>query len=323
MMKSVVAVLAVAAGAFAAFAESVPAQDALDNVLDRLTPAQQEALLQGANEDEILLAGGSTLKEAIDAAKAFQLIPVYSLSAPGSIEPVRTTNPNDAVWALNSPNHVLGAITDVTATIVHSGFLTTAGTTGWDHLAIATRGANLEPSLQWLGIPVNATSPFFYGESLHAAPPSTLNALIRGRGPTFWSKGNSNCGPQNQQHPCMLIENYTIHASNQNGLITEAPVALPINDGPFEVYIQTSASNVEVWVWQNGQFKAHMNCQQLRPNDARCGQQAGDNVVGDVLFAHVMRDVPRPHASKHLGVLNPSVTIYRLRPGPCDGCIEP
>lgn len=314
----------VVAAALASASSCVAAQDMQDAIIAGLSPAQQQALRQGASQHDIVLANGETLAEKIEALTSMTWVPVYSQSSAGWMQTVPATGNNNAVWTLNGPDTASGALTEVQARVVHDGFLTTSGNTGWDHFAILTRGSTLEPALQYLGFRGNAPNPFFYGEQLAGASADTLNSATRGRGPIFRARGHSQCGAQNTTLPCMLLENYTEDASIPGGVITEAPIALPISSDPFDVMIQTTTSNVEVWVWQGGQLKASVNCQQVRPGDARCSRLPADGPVVDVGFAFIMQDIPAAHAGKRLGILDSNVTIYRRQQvPPCPGCPIP
>lgn len=324
-MRSIKSVNGVVAAALLSLAASACAQDAYDELIAELTPAQQEALLRGVSERDIRLDDDSTLADRLGAMALQSWSPVYTLSATGSSQTLPTSGANNATWTLNGPNATTGGLTEVHARIVHDGFLTTAsGTTGWDHLAIVTRGLSLESALQYLGFPGNAASPFFYGEWLAGASQATLDSATRGRGPTFWAKGHPFCMPVTSQHPCMLIENYSELPNGVYGVITEAPVALPISAGPFDVIVRTTSSNVEASVSQGGQVVASIDCRQVRPNDLRCGAQPVDGPVVDVGFSFIMGNIPAAHAGRQVGVLAPAVTLYRLRTPPhCPGCPIP
>lgn len=294
----------------------------IDDLVGQMSSVQQDAFLTGMSESGVVLPDGQTLEEAVQQSLGMSETIIHSQWWAGSQLPLGTTEPNNATWVLNAPNGLAGVRTEVSATIVHGGFLNQpVGATGWDHLAILTRGTNLESSLSYIGYPSSTPHLFFYGEGLGSGP--TVNSIARGRGPTFWAKGTSFCGAANTTQPCMILENYTVNLSGP-GLITEAPIVLPVSDAPFDVFIETTQNNIEVFVWQGGQLKASINCQQARPGDHRCGTQPGDTVRGDVMFAHIIHTVPAAHAHRPVGVLNPSVTLYGLRPqAPCPRCPIP
>lgn len=308
-----------AAFACASLSIGVASADDTDNVIGQLSAAQQHELLEGAAPGGVILADGRSLEEGIHKSMGMSETLIYSKWYPGSQLALGTSQPNDAAWFFNAPNNLASIRTEVTATVVHGGFLNQTGS-GWDHLAVLTRGTNLESSLQYMGYPANTQYLQFYGEALSGGP--TVTTFARGRGPTFWAKGTGFCG--NTALPCMILENYTAHLSG-NGLITEAPVPLALSDGPFDVYISTTSSNIEVMVTQNGQIKGFINCQLMRPGDQRCGGYATDTVHGDVAYAHVMHAIPPAHAHRQVGVVNVGVSLYRINPNvpPCLYCPIP
>jgi hypothetical protein len=253
-------------------------------------------------------------------------VAVSDVSISGSTVVVPQHDPNNASWVLNAPNHFEGEKTTLSATIVHDGFL--LGDFGWGHLAIVTRGTNLEPSLQLLGLNSWIKTAFFWGETLSqlgtlpkGQPGPELSALIRGRGPTIWAKGSCS----NQSQPCIIFENYSRHHFPEKDVLVGPEIPLPIHSGPFQVWVEVYDYDMRVRVSQGGAIKVDKSCSALTGGDHRCGKQVGDGPVGDALFGFIMQPSLNNFASRRVGVQNARVQALKMTQwnNPCPGCIEP
>ncbi|MCA9653061.1 MAG: hypothetical protein H6712_21825 [Myxococcales bacterium] len=235
------------------------------------------------------------------------LLLVHSVSTAGSTVVVPSSATNDPVWALNAPNFLSGSLSRVTATIVHDGFLN--GPNGWDHLAVLTRGTSLESSLQYLGFSSGTPSAFFWGEDLQSAGNGSveLTTMARGRGPTIWAKGSTGiCS--NALLPCLKFENYSMNFFPGDILVGPS-VALPLTSDPFQLRVDTTDTDIKVWVSQGGQLKAYASCLEISGGDSRCGARPGDGAMGDAIFGFVMQNPLPNFANRHAGVLNASSKI--------------
>jgi hypothetical protein len=264
---------------------------------------------EGASLDSITLGDGSASPAEVGSLSTLQLVVVSNVSTAGSTVVVPRTDPNDASWTLNAPSHVWGEISRVTATVVHDGFLTGGHTQGWDHLAVVTRGTSVDGAHSLVGIPSWQSQAFFWGEHVSSQgyyPDGTmrpeLQALIKGRGPTFWASGANGACTTNPTLPCLIFENYAMHGVGP--VLIGAPIPLALNSGPFEIRVDTDDYDIQVWVWQNGQQKAYASCRQFTGNDARCGRMPSDGELGDTMFGFIMGTVPSYVPNRSIGVLN-------------------
>lgn len=113
-----------------------------DDVVSRMSSLRQDALLDGAAEAAVMSSDGQLLEEAILESMGLSETILCSQWWAGSQLALGTSEPNNATWLLNAPNGLGGLRTEVGATIVHGGFLNqNPSASGWDHLAILTRGA--------------------------------------------------------------------------------------------------------------------------------------------------------------------------------------
>jgi hypothetical protein len=256
-------------------------------------------------------------------AGSWQWIEVSRVSAAGQTPIITNSDPNDAVQLLNANDGAWGDLSELTATIVHDGFLNTNA--GLDHIAVAIRGGSMEGMLGQMGYGANTPSVFTYGEHVGAAvgtgqvSVANLHRALSGRGPTFWPAGTPMC--RDSRHPCMIFENYTVNLSAP-GLVcqTTSPanpcgydVALPIGAANFEVRVQADDWDTTTTVSQGGQVIATASCRALSGNDARCGPQAGDVAQGDVFIGNVVRNTGPGSSGRRLGTINSTARVLRYQ----------
>jgi hypothetical protein len=270
------------------------------------------------------VAAGATLLLALALpvlAGSWQLIQVSRVAAVGQSPMIPYSDPNDAVLFVNGPNWAQGDQSELTATIVHDGFLNTNA--GLDHIAVSVRGASMESLLGSMGYGASATSAFTYGEYVSAAVGSgqvSINALyqaLSGRGPTFWPAGTPMC--RDTRYPCMIFENFTVNLSGP-GLVcqTTSPanrcgydIALPLSSAPFEVRVVADDWDTSTTVTQGGRVIATASCRAVSGNDARCGPQTGDVAQGDAFIANVMRNSGPGSSGRRLGGINATARVLR------------
>jgi hypothetical protein len=256
-------------------------------------------------------------------AGSWQLVEVSRVATAGQSPTIQNSDPNDAVHFLNARDSVWGEVSELTATIVHDGFLNTNA--GLDHMALSVRGASMEGVLGGMGYGANAPSAFTYGEHVNAAfaagqiTLTNLHRAISGRGPTFWPAGTPMC--RDTRYPCMIFENYTVNLSGP-GLVcqTTSPanpcgydVALPISSANFEVRVQADDWDTTTTVSQGGRVIATSSCRAISGNDARCGPQSGDAAQGDAFVANVVRNTGPGSSGRRLGTINPVVRVLRYQ----------
>lgn len=254
-------------------------------------------------------------------AGSWQWVEVSRVAAAGQTPIIPNSDPNDAVQFLNARDTVWGDRSELTATIVHDGFLNTSA--GLDHMALSVRGASMEGVLGGMGYGVNAPSAFTYGEHVSAAYAAgqitltNLHRALSGRGPTFWPAGTPLC--RDTRYPCMIFENYTVNLSGP-GLVcqTTSPanrcgydVALPISSANFEVRVQADDWDTTTTVSQGGRVIATASCRAISGNDMRCGPQSGDAAQGDAFIGNVVRNTGPGSSGRRLGTINPVVRVLR------------
>lgn len=256
-------------------------------------------------------------------AGSWQLVEVSRVAAAGQSPTIPNSNPNDAVQFLNARDTAWGELSELTATIVHDGFLNTNA--GLDHMALSVRGASMEGVLGGMGYGANAQSVFTYGEHVSAALSAgqislgDLHRALSGRGPTFWPTGTPMC--RDTRYPCMIFENYTVNLSGP-GLVcqTTSPanrcnydVALPISSANFEVRVRADEWDTTTTVSQGGRVIATASCRAISGNDQRCGEQSGDAAQGDAFVANVVRNTGPGSSGRRLGTINPIVRVLRYQ----------
>lgn len=307
------------------------AQDPVDTLIAQLEPAQRQALLDGADPATLKDDKGVSLLDAVKSL--IQLVEVTRVYFSGQSVLIPNANPNDAVWFFNNPDHLWGQLSELSATIVHDGFLN--GPHGLDHIAISVRGASMEGLLQQIGPSSASTWRFTFGEHVSAAVAAgtvgmpQLRAALSGRGPTFWPVGAGVCSTAGM--PCMVFENYTVNLDApglvcaNNAWPCSAAVALPLGTGPFQVHVSADAWDTRTIVTQNGWTLANVSCRAISGGDARCGAQPGDQADGDAFIANVVADSGSGWSGRQLGALDVTVRVLRQVPGwsTCPDCFEP
>lgn len=256
-------------------------------------------------------------------AGSWQSVEVSRVSTAGQTASIPNTDPNDAVLFLNGPDSIWGDRSELTATIVHDGFLNTNA--GLDHMALSVRGASMEQMMAAMGYGTNTAWKFTFGEYISQAAASgqlSISALYRaisGRGPTFWPKGSALC--RDSRFPCMVFENYTVNQSGP-GLVCQTPlttnpcgydVALPVSSANFEVRVQADDWDNTTTVTQGGIVIATASCRTMSGNDARCGVQSGDVAHGDAFIANVVRNTGPGSSGRRLGAINITERVLRFQ----------
>lgn len=255
-------------------------------------------------------------------AGSWQPVVVSSVYSPGETATIPNSDPNDAVLFLNGPDSAWGDYTELTATIVHDGFLNTSS--GLDHIAVSIRGASLEQMMAAMGYGANTPWKFTFGEYVSQAAASgqlsttALHRALSGRGPTFWPKGHPLCS--DNRYPCLVFENYTVNLSGP-GLVCQSTsmsnpcgydVALPISTANFEIRVVADNWDTTTMVTQGGNVIANVSCRTRSGNDARCGMQSGDAAQGDAFFGNVVANTGPGSSGRRLGAINASVRVMRF-----------
>ena len=201
---------------------------------------------------------------------------------------------NDAAWFVNMPDSLVPLSTQLTTTLTHGGALQNGyGKLG--HIAVSIRGGSAENSFAELGWSLQ-TGTHFFGEQITTANAEgrlstwSMYELISGRGITFWPVGTSFCPVATK--PCAIFENYTAHAFQGGGLMTQGAVALDVSTAPFSLNLIADNSNTTVTVTQNGVQKLNVSCRQVTGNDSRCGDTAYNVGLADAWVGFVAAPAP-------------------------------
>jgi hypothetical protein len=286
--------------------------------------------LQAGADPAALAANESSV--VLNALKSFiRYVEVTRVYFSGQSVLIPQADPNDAVWFFNNPDHIWGERSELTATIVHDGFLN--GPYGLDHLAVSVRGASMDGLLQQIG--PSSTTPwrFTWGENIAAGVQAgsigvpQLHAALSGRGPTFWPAGSPVCS--NSSMPCLVFENFTVNLSGP-GLVCSGnqvypcanSVSLALSTAPFQIKVLADGWDTSTVVTQNGQIKANVSCRSSTGNDPRCGSQPGDVAVGDAFIANVVQSTGTGWTGRQLGALDVTVRVLVEQwNNPCRTCI--
>jgi hypothetical protein len=201
---------------------------------------------------------------------------------------------NDAAWWVNMSDSLVPLSTQLSLTLTHGGSLQNGyGKLG--HIAVSIRGGSAERSFAQLGWPLQ-TGTHFFGEQITTAnaegrlSTSNMYELISGRGITFWPVGTPGCPVATK--PCAIFENYTAHAFQGGGLMTQGTMALDVGTGPFSVTLTADSTNTTVTVTQNGVQKLYASCRLVTGNDSRCGDTAYNVALADAWVGFVAAPAP-------------------------------